>query len=227
MVRTLNPATRAVRRDAILDVAERLIRTSGYEQMSVQDIQDELDVSRGAIYHYFDSKAEILEGVIERTTTAAMAVIEPIAVDAALSPLEKLQQVFVVAGRWKAERSDLMLAIAEAWYSDHNALVRDRLRSMGLTRVSPLIADILRQGKTEGAFDVGSPDHAAQILVGLLLDSGQAVTGLLFSRRAGAVEFADVERFVAAYNEAIERIVGIPPSSFQMIDSPTLHFWFD
>ena len=127
MVRTLNPTVRAVRRDAILDVAERLMRTCGYEEMSVQDIQDELAVSRGAIYHYFGSKDEILEAVLERMTDAVMAVVEPLADNLNLTPLAKLQRVFATAGQWKAERKELMVALVQAWYSDHNLLVRERL----------------------------------------------------------------------------------------------------
>ena len=66
MARTLNATAHAVRRDEILDVAERLIRTRGYDGVSVQDVQNELGCSRGAIYHYFRSKEAILEAVIER-----------------------------------------------------------------------------------------------------------------------------------------------------------------
>jgi AcrR family transcriptional regulator len=227
VARTLNPTARAIRRDAILDVAERLIRASGYDQMSVQDIQDELGVSRGAIYHYFSSKGDILEAVLERMTDTVIAVVRPLADDPSLTPLAKLQQVFLVAGRWKAERKDLMLAVARAWYSDHNVLVRDRMRSMVSTRLTPLIADILRQGKARGDFHLSSPDHAAAVLVGLLLDTGDATIDLLFARLAGEIPFQDVERAIAAYDEAFERILGLPPRSFEIIDSSTLHFWFD
>jgi AcrR family transcriptional regulator len=227
LVRSLNPTIHAVRRDAILDVAERLIRTSGYEQMSIQDIQNELDASRGAIYHYFGSKADILEAVIERMTTTVMVVIEPVTASHDLSPLEKLQRVFVVASQWKIERRELMLAVAQAWYSDHNALVRDRLRTVVTAHLTPLIAEILREGKAHGDFAMSSADHAAAILVGLLLDTGEAVKDLLFAHRAGGVSFQEAEEFVAAYNEAFERILGVSPGSFQMIDSRTLHMWFD
>ena len=63
MPRTLNPLAHAIRRDAFLDVAERLIRIKGYEQMTVQDVLDELDASKGAFYHYFDSKEALLQAV--------------------------------------------------------------------------------------------------------------------------------------------------------------------
>ncbi len=62
MPRTLNPAAHALKRDAFLDAAERLIRTKGYEQMTVQDVLDELGASKGAFYHYFDSKEALLGG---------------------------------------------------------------------------------------------------------------------------------------------------------------------
>ena len=227
MVRTLNPTVRAVRRDAILDVAERLMRTCGYEEMSVQDIQDELGVSRGAIYHYFGSKAEILDAVSERTTDTVIAVIEPIADDVGLTPLAKLQQVFAVAGQWKAERKELMVALAQAWYSDHNLLVRERLGHMVTARLTPLIAGILRDGKAEGVFHVGSPDHAAAILVAMLLDSGEALSRMVFAGIEGTASFEEIEIAISAYNEAFGRILGLSSGSFEIIDSPTLRFWLD
>jgi len=203
------------------------MRTCGYEEMSVQDIQDELGVSRGAIYHYFGSKDEILEAVLERMTDAVMAVVEPFADNPNLTPLAKLQQVFAIAGQWKAERKELMVALVQAWYSDHNLLVRERLGHVARARLTPLIADIVREGKAEGAFRVGSPDHAAAILVAMLLNSGEALSRLIFARLAGTVPFEDIEIAIAAYNEAFERILGLTAGSFEIIDSPTLRFWLE
>jgi len=227
LVRTLNPTVRALRRDAILDVAERLMRTCGYEEMSVQDIQDELGVSRGAIYHYFGSKAEILEAVLERMTDTVMSVIEPPADNPDLTSLARLQQVFAVAGQWKAERKELMVALVQAWYSDHNLLVRERLGHVVTARLAPLIADILRDGKAEGVFRVGSPDHAAAILTAMLLDSGETLGNLVLARLDGTVPIEAVEHAVAAYNEAFERILGLDAGSFEIVDSPTLRFWLE
>ena len=99
MARTLNAATHAVRRDEILDVAERQIRTVGYDAMSIQALQDELGVSRGAIYHYFRSKEAILAAVIDRMTRPGMAMLEPIAHDPDLPAVDKLQAVFTVGSR--------------------------------------------------------------------------------------------------------------------------------
>ena len=49
--------------------------------MSVQDVLDEVDASRGAFYHYFDSKVALLDAVVERIVDQATAEIEPVATD--------------------------------------------------------------------------------------------------------------------------------------------------
>jgi AcrR family transcriptional regulator len=222
----LNPAAHALKRDAFLDAAERLIRTKGYEQMTVQDVLDDLGASKGAFYHYFDSKSVMLEAVIERMTDAVMAVITPIAADPTLSAPARLQAVFRAGGQWKAERRELMLGIVRAWYSDENALVRERLWASMNNRLVPLIARIIRQGAAEGALSATSPDHAAAILMGLLECSGADTGRLFMAHLDGGVSFEEVERTVGAYNEAIERILGLPTGSFEIVESPILQFWF-
>jgi AcrR family transcriptional regulator len=226
VARTLNPSSHAVRRDAIVDVAERLIRASGYDQMSVQAVQDELRCSRGAIYHYFDSKTAMLEAVIERMTDAVMVVIGPVAADPTLPAPAKLQAVFRSAGQWKAERRELMLALVRAWYSDDNTLVRERLWRSVNSRLVPLIDEILRQGAAEGAISASSPDHAAAILMSLLEGSSDVTSRLFIDRLDGSIPFEEVQRAIAAYNEAIERILGLPAGTFEIVDQPTLRFWF-
>src|SRR2546430_3217796 len=74
MARTLNVAVHTVRKEAFIDAAQRLMQAKGYEQMSVQDVLDELGASRGAFYHYFDSKQALLEadlgGLVNRRAPA-------------------------------------------------------------------------------------------------------------------------------------------------------------
>ena len=78
MTRTVDTEAHAVRREAFVDAAQRLMQAKGYEQMSVQDVLDELGASRGAFYHYFDSKTALLEAVVTRTVDTALASVIPV-----------------------------------------------------------------------------------------------------------------------------------------------------
>ena len=227
MARTVDHAARTVRREAFLDAAERLIRTCGYEQMTVQDVLDEVGASKGAFYHYFGSKEALLEAVIERMTDGAMAVIDPIANDPDRPSTAKLQAVFSAGGQWKTDRSDLLLGIIRSWYSDENDLVRLRVARMAAEHLTPTLSAIIRQGVAEGSFSATSPHHTASILTALLLGSGDTFSRLVLDRDDGRIAFEEAERYIDAYDEAIERILGLPEGSFVLIDAQALHVWLD
>ncbi|MEG2286258.1 MAG: helix-turn-helix domain-containing protein, partial [Eubacterium sp.] len=64
MARNKNPEITINR---ILDTSMDLFLKKGYDNTTIQDIVDALgDLSKGAIYHHFKSKEEIIEAVIPR-----------------------------------------------------------------------------------------------------------------------------------------------------------------
>jgi len=221
----VNATLHTVRREAFLDVAQRLVETKGYEEMSIQDLLEELEASKGAFYHYFDSKQALLEAVVERFADGAIAALAPFLNDPNLPALRKLERVFAIA-RSKAQQKELVLAIMEVWNSDSNAIVREKLRRMTVRRIVPLLSEVVRQGVDEGAFSVVSPDETAMVLVALMQGFQEQATNLFVSRQAGTVTFEVVQRSVAGFTEAFERILGLPNGSLTLTDEPTLRFWF-
>jgi AcrR family transcriptional regulator len=226
MARTVNASLRTVRRDAFLDAAQRLVETKGYEAMSIQDVLDALEVSKGAFYHYFDSKQALLEAVVERFADGGMAAIAPILRDPNLPALRKLERVFAGIAGWKAERKELVLAIVGVWTSDSNAIVREKLRRMTVRLLGPLLSTVVRQGVNEGVIRVASADETATVLVSLMQGYQEQATHLFIARQSNTVPFEIVERTFAGFTEAFERILGIPKGSVTLIDEATLHFWF-
>jgi AcrR family transcriptional regulator len=224
--RTVNPHSHRVRREAFLDVAQRLIQTRGYEQMSIQEVLDELETSRGALYHYFDSKQALLDGVVERFADTAMAAVAPILADPELPALRKLESFLQGVASLKAEQKQLMLAILEVWMSDGNALVREKVRRLTASRLEPVLRSVIRQGIEEGTVTTNSPQELARVLL-YLIQGYQELAGELFAaRQAGTASFEVVMSTYAAFTEAFERVLGVPPGSVTLTDEQTLRYWF-
>jgi AcrR family transcriptional regulator len=224
--RTVNVEARAIRREAFVDVALRLIQTKGYEQMSVQDVLDELDASRGAFYHYFASKIALLEAAVDHIVAAALEAVSPIVADPGLSAPEKLDRLLSGIAGWKAERRELMLALLEVWYSDDNAIVRDKVRRSTVIGLGPLLSAIIEQGRAEGRFSASSPDGAARAVVALLQGAQDMAGELFFARQAGEITFEVVETRMAGLAEALSRVLGASAGSLSLIDDATLRLWF-
>ena len=227
MARTLDPVAHAVRREAFLDAGQRLIATKGYAQLSIRDVLDELGASKGAFYHYFDSKAALLDGVVSRLVEAATASLAPAVADPDRPAPEKVDAVFSGLASFKGERKDLILALVRVWLSDDNAIVREHFRRGVIAAMTPLVATIIRQGVAEGSFTTASPDHAARVFVSLVLGANEAATDLFIAYQDGAVTFEEVERNLEAFAEAFERILGVRPGSLEFANRSTvLREWF-
>ena len=227
MARTLDPVAYAGRRDEFLDAAQALIQTSGYEQMSIQNILERAEASRGAFYHYFDSKAALLEAIVERLVQQAMETVTPIVDDPGLSAIEKFTRLFAAIARWKTARRELMVALLRVWYSDDNAVVREKQRQLTLTSLARPVARILEQGRAEGVFTAGHAGDTAQVVLTLLYGASEGAGRLFFARQAGTVSFESVKQQLAAYARALERVLGVAEGSLPIIDDDTLHAWFD
>jgi AcrR family transcriptional regulator len=226
MARTLDLEAHTLRRDEFVDVALRLMQLKGWDQTSIQDVLSELDASKGAFYHYFDSKAALLEAVIERMTDAATVSITPIVDDPSLTALDKFEGVFAELARWKGERTELLLAILEVWRADDNAIVREKFRQGIATHMAPPMSRIVAQGLAEGRFVTSAPDDVARVLVSFFQSTNEMATEMYFDRQAGRISYELVQRRFDAYWQAFERILGLAPGSFRAVDPAILRQWY-
>ncbi|WP_280382534.1 TetR/AcrR family transcriptional regulator [Nocardia wallacei] len=227
MARQVKPEEHAAKRTQILTAALELIHQKGFQQMTIADVLDAVGISKGAFYHYFDSKGALLDGVIDAMRADVADVLEPVAADTTTDALTKLRTYIVSAVDWKvAHRSDLS-AIARMWRNEHNTLLRQRITDASIGAQGPLIAAIIRQGCAEGVFDATYPDQAATIIAGMGMHLGDA----LLDAFTGAVDDPVIrdrrEVLLRAHLEALERILGAAPGSFAgvlatMVDMPTL-----
>lgn len=226
MARILNPATHALKRDAFIDVAQRLIQVKGYEQLSVEEILAELGASKGAFYHYFPSKVALLEAVVGRMVEAGVATMEITATDPSRTALEQFSGMFATLLEFKSERKGFLFELMKVWFHDDNAIVRDKLRQGMAFRLTPLLAGIVRRGNAEGVFTTTSPEGAAHVLVSLLQGLNETAGQLFLARKANGVSLEEVERIFASYWEAFERILGLPSGSWRIVDDDVMQTWF-
>jgi AcrR family transcriptional regulator len=225
MARTVREEEYAARRNQILDVAQKLIYTRGYEQMAIQDILAELAISKGAFYHYFGSKQVLLEAMIERMLEQAELIIEPIVLDPHLSALAKFERYFDAVARWKSAQKEFVLALLRGWYTDDNAIVRQKVSAMGLRRVAPFLATIIRQGVAEEALRIPYTDHLGEVIMCLMQGFGDTLARLLLEVGHSEDAWRHIEDANLTYTDALERVLGATPGSLHLFDVNLLRQW--
>lgn len=230
MARTVDRAAHAVRRNEILDVAQRLATTRGYEQMSIQDVLSQLGISKGALYHYFGSKQALLAGIVDRMADevhAQLAAATEKAAAAGQDAGETLTRSFQALASWKAQHRDQLVAVLRVWNSDGNALLRQKVRAGITERLAPVFERVIRQGVREGTFTLPTAAGSGRVLLSLVHDLNERLADLFFAYEEGGGDLTAVEQTVAAYTTALERILGVTPGSIRLVELPVLYAFFD
>jgi AcrR family transcriptional regulator len=222
MARTVNVAEQAARRDAILDGAERLILSNGYERLTIQDILEDLQISKGAFYHYFDSKLAVVEALTERLVDDSERALARIAEDPELGAAEKLQLFFGEIIRWKSARQNLMVAMLPVWYAPGNLAFRQLVDRATAKRLAPLLSVIVRQGVDEHRFATSYPEQAGAILVALVQALQDAMAQHLLTPAPNVKEMVAIH---GAHIEAIERYLGVPAGTLYRADARAVKSW--
>lgn len=156
----------------------------------------------------------------------ALGEIEPELAGPSLPAPRKFERLVLGVQHWKTERKDLVQSLLDVWMSDDNAVVREHLRHRTAQRLMPLLAAIVTQGTSEGAFRTGPPEDVARVLLAILQGSQDTVYELYLACRNGTATVDTVSRTLATYLAAYERILGLPSGSVQLVDEGTLHTWF-
>ena len=148
----------------ILDVSERLFLEKGYEHTTVQDIIDHLGgLTKGAIYHHFKSKDEILKAVIDRLfrENALSAKWQKIMRSGDMNGGEKLKALFFEAIVDEQEQKFRKMRVD---FQKMPQLLADlMLRQVG-DIAHNAIEPVLRQGIEDGSITVSNPKELAEVI---------------------------------------------------------------
>lgn len=219
----------AERRAEFVQTAQQLFYTKGYESTSVNDIIKSVGVSKGAFYHHFDSKDEVLIGVVSVVVEQTAAVIEPILADEMLTAIEKFNRMINDVGDWKSQRREQLVPMIRMMYSNENLHLRSRLHTETFKILVPVLARIFEQGIKEGSFDLGgiSAEDTAELIVTLWRTTSEAAIYMILDpeRQADAADI--VIRKYEATQKIFERILDAPPGSLQIVNQKIFRSWFE
>ena len=146
----------------ILDTAERLFIEKGYDRASLQEIIQETGLSKGAIYHHFASKEEILYAVCDRIGRRNGEVQSRVRDDPSLNGLEKIRAMFKAS--LQPERQAKMFCMMP-YLMDNAKFLATELRSIFTEVVPSFVEPIVRQGMADGSIRTEHPKELAEAMI--------------------------------------------------------------
>lgn len=190
----------AVRRNEILDAAEQLFVTKGFDKTSTNDILERVGIARGTLYYHFGSKEEILDAIIQRMSETLVKRAAGVAAQKGKPVLERLTEMMLALN----VDSELGHEIMEQVHKPQNALMHQKMQEGLLAGITPLITGLIEEGIAQGLCQTDYPAQAAEMM---LLYSNTAFDAL--------AEHSRDEEKISAFIYHTERILGMPQDSMR------------
>jgi AcrR family transcriptional regulator len=184
----------------ILTTAAALFGERGYDAVSLEDVAERLDVTKGSLYYYFASKDELVTAAIETLGNEWTARLERLPAATAGTPAERLRALIRehigIAVREYPAALRLFL-VPQEWPAAQQARIKELRR-----RHDHLFHVLVDEGVTAGDFTVTSVDTALQCM-----HAAMSQTPVWCAHLKGRAREAAIEEFA----DTIMMLVGVLP----------------
>ncbi|SER23702.1 transcriptional regulator, TetR family [Gracilibacillus ureilyticus] len=189
------------RKNEILDTAERLFHTKGYEKCTINDILNEVGIAKGTFYYYFKSKQEVLDAVVSRYSEFIINRCEKV-LRKDITPVEKLIRLFLSMRINNEVGGDVL----EEMHKPENALLHQQTLKEIVVVMAPFLVQVIEEGMDKKVWKCKYPLEYMQIFLAssiTLTDEG------IFD-----VDADSQQRILVALISLLEKMLDVPEDSF-------------
>jgi AcrR family transcriptional regulator len=192
------------RKQELIDAAQRLFLTKGYERTAVSDIVREVNIAQGTFYYHFRSKNDILEEVARKSIASLVEKISEIAERGGDDALDKLNELLdEIAGYANSNRE-----LAVFSHLENNLIIHNKLTRIAVAGLVPLLTRIIQQGKSEGIFTASHPTETAEFIFLAMTE--------IFHDPGIMCDPDHAERARTTVEQCVARILGVEEDSVRM-----------
>jgi TetR/AcrR family transcriptional regulator, cholesterol catabolism regulator len=143
------------RRDDVIEAAVRAFHQKGYASASIQDVAAEVGVLKGSLYHYIDSKEDLLARIFEDSAGHFEAMLDE-ASGLDEKPVERLRSFAYACSLWYLRNIERMAIYVTEWKHLTGKRRKEvvRIREDYERRVTGLIGEVVEAGEATPDLDV-------------------------------------------------------------------------
>ncbi|WP_378951037.1 TetR/AcrR family transcriptional regulator [Pelosinus sp. sgz500959] len=199
-----------VRQAELMDAAEELFISLGYQQTTVSTIVKKIGVAQGTFYYYFPSKEGILEALFARHVKNMLIEVQSFYLDRT-TVLEKLQLFINLF--YKLCYHDKPGLIANILYKEKQGELINRLWRQMLITTTPILKRIIEQGNHEEVTHVIHMDETFSFFASIMAALLEASSPLEFGHEADP---QIVRNKMDIAEKMIESLLGAPANSIHL-----------
>ena len=194
------------RKNELVDAAEELFSTVGYDKTSVSDIVKKVSVAQGTFYYYFKSKEDIFMAIFTRSSEKLLLEMKEKVKEKNIDAAEKLLLIIKLYVESKENSVGSKHKLVEALHNDENTSLHYKVIVVEIATKRAMLTGIIKQGIAEGIFHTYYPEEAAEFILTELY--------FVFDPEVFGFNNEEILKKSEALADMLEKILSVPKGTF-------------
>lgn len=172
------------KKNEIIEAAMKILLTEGYDKLGVNYLLRVMNMSKGAFFHYFKSKDELFEGVLEHLKRPIIDNMRVIQGDDQLNAKEKFVHLYQETASLKVSYGEGLEMLSQVLYQERNKPILNQVNDRTIIECQPIYEAVIQEGVKEGFFEVIYIHGMAYHILAMTFRLNQAIAEFMMSNRS-------------------------------------------
>jgi AcrR family transcriptional regulator len=197
----------------IMRSAEELFMRQGYEKTSMQQIADRSGLTKGALYHHFDSKESLLERMCADHYQTLVKAAQPLLEDPSLSCFSRIRRIIDLTRGMGMTSVSFVSEYLKVRNDESSVMLKERLRKYDKKLYSGFIGPLLKEAREKGECDFASSPAILALFIHQLDQGVYEEINLAFGEHSKTEAERRIVEIMKAYVYTLSRMLNTPPAA--------------
>jgi AcrR family transcriptional regulator len=195
----------------IMRSAEELFMRQGYEKTSMQQIADHSGLTKGALYHHFDSKESLLERMCADHYQVMVNAARPVLEDRSLPCFTRIRRIIDLTRGMGMTAVSFVSEYLKVRNNENSVMLKERLRKYDKKIYADIIGLLLKEAKEKGECDFSSSPEVLAVFIHQLDQGVNEEVNRVFAEYSKSESERRIIEIMKAYVYTLSRMLNISP----------------
>ena len=213
MARVRKQEEYTLKKNKIIIDSISLLNEIGYNQFSINKAIASAGLTKGAFFHYFESKNELIDAIIDHFQKPMVENLEEIANDETIEPKDKISLMATSVTKVKEDNKETIEQLMNLLLKEENKVIGEMINEKSIELFVPIYEKVIVEGNLKGQFNVENPNGSLFMYFNILSAIRKEIGIVMGAKRKDQYRFNKLKEKVTAFEDFARNLFNLDPDT--------------
>ena len=193
------------KRESLLHTAIELLVEEGFEKFSVNKVISKSGMSKGSFFHYYSSKNELIDGIMDEILNPMLEVGRNI-LNEDISAKDKILKIQKETSGIRNSDTKIKQQLIMYMQKPENELLLQKVMNRSVESFTPIYEQIIIEGNKSGEFNIEFPHGSAFSFLSYLLSINKEMGKVMYQSEMNPLKYQEIVSKINAFEKFTKQL---------------------